>query len=492
MPALPTQLCSLASRVALASCCALAASVAHPARAQQASPQDERVHVVVSNGFHVMDMVPPPKQDAKGLRQGVASSLTNQPERFVVHTGERLRQRLMRQRLFKDRLDLARTLAKDGIESYRELKMSRASSQLEKAVAQYDTIHYDSVDPQEVARALLYLVLSNIELGTRLPQTMRVMRRMLMLDPKIEFKRGYYTDRVVDVYEEQRRAILRELKQRGPGIEHIEEAQFLASQTGASHVVMGVILARPDGSFEPTLYVYDVEQARFGQGVSMVVSDTSQASLRDAGNMLMSQIKACWRAPEVQVAGPAPSKGKSPLSISLKFAYATFLNYPVLINDAYDNVGMGIGAKWLFTQEFGAVAGFDLLVARPDFGANIATANHSTYRGFLGGELGVDFKFARFATQLATEITHMSAFDVWGEKQCKFPDNPATCDRSSKESYDTYGLMLGLNLRPIVSVSLLESLHAFASVNATFFFYTGDEREFNFPVGAEAGMQYRF
>lgn len=472
--------------------CALPLFLSVDAHAQEVSAEQapQNIRVVLSNAFHLMDMVPPPKGDATGLREGAARSLMNQPDAFVVYTGGGLTARLTRQRLFKERLDLARTLATDGMESYRELKMSRASSQLEKAVAQYDTIHYDSVAPQEVARTLLYLALSNIELGTRLPQTMRVMRRMIMLDPTIEFKRGYYTDRVVDVYEEQRGAILRELKQRGPGIEHIEEAQFLAAQTGASQVIVGIVYARPDGTFEPTLYVYDVAQSRFGSGVSMNIPDATEGSLRDAGNMLMSQIKACWRTPEVQVAGPVPSKGKSPLSISLRFAYATFFNYPLSIGDTFDNVGVGIGAKWLFTKEFGIVGGVDLLVARPDFGANIVTANHSTYRGFLGGELGIAFEPVRFAMQLATEITRMDTFEVWGDKSCKF--DPEPCDEDSKISYDTYGLMLGLNLRPMISLSLLDSLDVFGSVNATFFFYTGDEREFNFPLGAEAGMQYRF
>lgn len=446
--------------------------------------------VVVSETFRFLGSKPASKKvTITPFRQSITSYVANHTELFTPISDANMRLRLNGQKLFKDRLDLAVSLAKEGIQSYRAQKFPEATDRLEKALKQYDAIHYDLVSPRAVARVILYLSLVYLEQNTKLPQTMALMRRMITLDPSLEIKRGYYADKVVDVYELQRRTILREMKQERPGLEFAEQARFLASRAKADVVLMGFVRPGDDTGYVVSLYVYRTKDARFERGESIAVSSLDAKTLQAAGDRLMSRYASCFHEPARITVGPAPSKGRSPLSISVRYAYATFLTYPAEILDTYDNIGMGIGARWLLTQEFGVVGGVDVLFGQQDRSNFTITKNHPLYRGFLGGELGLDFYRLRLSMQLTGEVTHMADFEIWGSVNCVAqPD----CGDQSRTKYDTYGLMLGFNARPVLSVSILDSLQAFGAANISFFFFTGEESEFNFPLGGELGLQYRF
>lgn len=449
--------------------------------------REQKTTVVVSNLFQLMESSTN-QQSISPLRQSVTSYLATHKSTFNLVPDAQLRRRLLKQKLFKDRLELATSLATEGIQSYREQKFAQAITRLEKALKQYDAINYDVIGPRVVARMILYLALSYMEQDVKLPQTMVLIRRMIVLDPTLVLKKGYYADKIVDIYEQQRRTLMREMAQQRPGLELVERARFLSQVTGADAVVMGFV--RPnDNQFTVSLYVYLTRESRFERGESVTISSLEANVLRMAGDRLMSRYATCFQRPVRITVGPAPSRGKSPFSLSLRFAYATFLIFPERIEDTYDNVGMGIGMRWLLTKEFGMVGGVDVLFGRKDRSDYTINDYHPLYRGFFGGELGIELWRLRLSMQLAGEVSHMADFQIWGNKECaKKPD----CGDPRRINYDTYGLMLGLNARPMVSLKMLDSLKMFGAVNTTFFFYTGEEREFNFPLGGELGLEYRF
>ena len=108
---------------------------------------------------------------------------------------------------------------------------------------------------------------------------------------------------------------------------------------------------------------------------------------------------------------------------------------------------------------------------------------------FLGAELGYRVGKWRASVQVAGDLTHVSAFSVWGNVPCvtRTDCNPEL----DQITYDEYGLMLGVNARPSLSYQLDRSLELIARASGSYFFVSGGN-ELNVPIGADVGLEYRF
>ena len=435
----------------------------------------------------------PPVQGASGaeaFRLGVERYLPVRPELVTYISEERARRALMRQRLYQDRLELAEQLAVQGIEQYKELNQLAASRNLERALEHYQAIRYELIAPRRVAQVLLYLALSYIEQDARLPQALRAMRQMIALDPGLVLARGYYADKVVELYEDARRALVADLAQRGPRLEQLEQARDLAQRAGADIVLYGFIVpAQEPGQVTLTLHPYLAQEARFEAPEVMIVEALDDDALREAADRLASRWASCLVWPDPQGVGPAASTGRGALSVSLGMSYASFLRNPRPLEDLFGNFGIGLGARWLITREFGVIGRAQLLLAQRDRSGRLVDEYFPTFRGFFGGELGVELvDRLSISIQLAGDVTHVSDFEVWGDANCI----PQESCAEPPVAFNDFGLMLGVNARPALSVRLSDALHATAAASFSYFFYTGQGQGLNFPLGAELNVQYRF
>lgn len=444
--------------------------------------------VVLSSHFLFMELEPSPAAIPAQFRRVVERHMATRAELISFVSDDQATAALLGQRLYTDRLELAEQLAEQGIQNYKELNQAQAMRNLEKALEQYEAIRYDLIEPQRVANVLLYLALSYIEQDARLPQALRALRQMILLDPSIELKRGYDADKIVDLYEDARRTLQLELTKRGPRIEQLEQARELASRAGADYVIYGVIVPA-DGGYVLTLYPYSAQEGRFELGESLRVSRLDPELIEEVADRLAGRWSSCLAKPEQRVTGPPPSRGRGALSLSLGMSYMSFVKNPRPLEDLFGNYGLGLGARWLITREFGVVGGAQLLIAQRDRSGRIVNEDFPTFRGFLGGELGLElFSDLTLAVQLAGDITHVSEFKVWGDANC-IPQND--CGKAPVEFAD-YGLMLGVNARPMVSYQFHEAVSAQLGASFSYFFYTGAGEDLNFPIGADLGVQYRF
>lgn len=420
-------------------------------------------------------------------------------ERYIASGGgqtlalvpaEQAQEALLGQRLYADRLELAEQFAQQGIQSYKELNQALATRSLEKALEQYEAIRYDLIAPRRVAQVLLYLALSYVEQDAKLPQALRAIRQMILLDPSLVLRRGYDADKIVDLYEDARRTLLDELKLRGPRLEQLEQAREFARLVGADYVLYGVVIPKDDGGgYTLSLYAYNSAEGRFELGESGALERLDAATVEDAADRAISRWVSCKIEPEGAEAGPPRSRGRGALSVSLGVSYMSFFKNPRPLEDLFGNYGLGLGARWLITREFGVVGGAQLLIAQRDRSGRIVDEDFPTFRGFVGGELGFElFDDLTLAIQLSGDITHVSTFEVWGDANCIPREDCA----EGPVVFDGYGLMLGVNTRPSVSYQLHEALSAQLAANFSYFFYTGQGADLNFPLGADLGLQYRF
>ena len=238
------------------------------------------------------------------------------------------------------------------------------------------------------------------------------------------------------------------------------------------------------------LFPYVASEDAFDATERVLVAIPTSQALADAVDRLMSRHASCLREPVItQSPVVAPSQGRSPLSIRAAMSYASFLRHPTTLDVPFGNYGLRLGAQWLLTRDFGLVSSVQILISQSQYSGLVATENFPTLRGFLGAELGYTLGRWRASMQVTGDITHVSEFSVWGNVTCV--TRPGCSPESDLITYDSYGLMLGVNARPSVSYQLDRSLELVANASASYFFLSGDG-ELNFPLGADLGLQYRF
>jgi hypothetical protein len=479
-------------------CGVLAALCAGPVElyAEDAAPKPARIALL---GPLVFDQ--PRGTDAALLGEPgvqVAQTLRASAERYGATHGasltfvsaEAVRQAIQSRPTYADELDRARQQAELGLLRYKELDTRAAIPLLERALERYRAIRHELIAPQEVAEVLLYLTLSTLE-EAQSAKPLEWMRALVLIDPGRVLQKGYYPDSVVEFYQVARANILRELKQRGPGIEAQEDAAMLVELLGLDAVYLMTVVSQDDGRYLVSLYPYDPRARRFDSPESVSLDAMSEAVLAEASDVLMARFESCHRPVEVAGQGPVGSaRGDSPWSVELHFSYASFLKYPEPpLLTPYGNYGLGLGVLWRLTEEFGLVGRAQVLSAQRDRNGLLITEDFSTLRAFVGGELSLTFLDGlTVGVQVAGDLTRVSEFEAWPTPGCAANPADPICKR---QVFDGFGLLLGLNARPLLSYNLYRTLSVQLSGSASYFFI-GDDDAMNFPVSGELGVQYRF
>ncbi|MEM1349217.1 MAG: hypothetical protein AAGI01_11720 [Myxococcota bacterium] len=476
------------------------------AHAQSVSEEQTVYRVVLMGSFQPLSAEHVTRGTDAPMRRGVSDYLRGHGLLFdfISPTEKRRLIRKGNEQNHDIVLHVARSRASKGIEAYNKLEIGEALDELNEALGFLtNTIPHHLLEPEEVAEVALYLGLSRLELGGNDPNVAEAFETMILLDPRIELRRGIYPERIAETYEVTRRRLVDEIFE-GPQ-PFRRDAADLAARTSADLVLYGVVLPMEDGRFQVTLFPYVAKSRRFDDTLSMIVGDADPETLAAAGSRLVSQYAGCLLEPAVEdFVDPAPpSRGESPLSIHINFSYFAYQQRPRVLEEPFGNPGLGFGAQWLFTRDFGLVSGMQLFLAQQTESGEFNSSDPdirgfqnrpTTVRGFVGAELGYTARRLRLALQLSVDLAHVSSFEVAGDKRCvEGLAEPSVCSPASFERFEDFRFMMGINARPALSYRVHRSVDVLLMGSGSYYFLTaGARRDLNFPLGTEVGLRYRF
>ncbi len=425
------------------------------------------------------------------VRSGVGEYLAGAPEMFALSSDRALQESLERNPLFRGTLSLARQWADMGIEEYKRLRTKEAIGHLEKALQNFVQIHFEVIEPREVSEVLLYLSLAYLEDGGDIVRPLELMKMMIGLDPERVIRPGYYPDFIVQFYRSAREALLAELLETGPPVRYARE---MAARLNVDAVVMGYVApgGADAGGAEVFTYLYTVRDDAFIAVEAITLESVDGALAKEAGNRLMSRLVACLFEPrEAPTRAVEASRGQSPFALQVHFAYATFLKFPSPIEDSFGNYGVHVGANFALTREFDLTGGLQVLNSLRDY-SGILRDDFTTIRGFLGGQLGLDYYDFLFSVQVALELTHIGPIRAFGDKNCIAAPEVLCPGNRGTVVFDGQPVMMGINTKPRFSYAVTRALEAALSAGVSYYFYPLTDRVLNFPLTVELGVQYRF
>ncbi len=372
-----------------------------------------------------------------------------------------------------------------GLTEYKNLKTADAIESLEQAVSTFETINFVVIDRKAYANALQYLALSYLDDPSRPnpARSLELMKRMLRSDPSRGFKQGLFPAHVVDFFESSRRSLERDLSGNGPDV---QEARATAAAAGADYVLYLSVL--PDGAgFDVVLQVFERKTGTYLPLERVSAASKSPEDIQEAANQVVSRFVTCIMTPVVETQGPVErSRGESPWSMELNFAYASFLGFPADEVVVFGNYGASVGASYLITREFAVLGMAQVLTSLRDQDGYLVD-DFTTLRGFAGVSLG--YSFGPVRTELGTLAEFATLSDV---VVCNSPQNIVDCDDAGESDTYEFSALAGLTARPKVTLQLLTSLRLTLSGSATFYIFPLSDRQLNFPLTVESGFEYRF
>ncbi|AWV90614.1 hypothetical protein [Bradymonas sediminis] len=460
----------------------------------QAPPAPKPASLVISPHFQVFadfEDADAAVRTSRAFYQGAADFARRQHDTLYLVSQSDLQQAVRTARGYDYRLTNAELATRLGIDSYTKLDVASAATYLESAFETYQELNYGLVDPERVAEVALYLALSYIEQDRTTLKLFDRLQTMTLLDPARRIRPGYYPDDVVRIYDSARESLVTLLRDEGP---QTREAAALAEFSDTDFAAFGYAWPTERGTFEATLYVYSQSESRFLPPESIEIADLDPATLRAAGNRLMSRFLPCLIAPP-QPTAPASTvvttNGASPFSLDFGFAYTSFMQYPYqerARTQPWGNYGLSVAGRLQLTHEFSLVLGAQLLNSMRDY-AGFVFDDFSIARGFFGGDLGVSVGAFNFGAQLSLEGSSLGSFYA-----C--PDINAQCaeraDRNFAVRIDNDSLFVGANVRPRIIWNAYRQFSLIASGSASYYFVPLSRRNFNIPLSGQLDVSYRF
>jgi hypothetical protein len=420
----------------------------------------------------------------RAFYRGAARFASNHPDQLYVVTQSDLERAVKTSRGFDDKLEIAELSTEYGIEKYKKLDVQNAERHLQNALETYEKINYELANPKRVAEVALYLALSYIEQDVKTLRLFNMLQKMTILDPARLIREGYYPDEVVQVYRDARESLIRLLREEGP---EKRDAELLASFADTDFAVYGFAWPIEDERYEVTLFLYSRAKQRFLQPESLQVASLDERTLYEAGSRLMSRYLPCFKKPgEERITPMVDTRGQSPFSLEFGAAYTSFMQYPAQLDDTkpWGNLGMAINARLMLTQDFSVVTGVHFLNAMSDY-TGLLASDIITFRGFFGGDLGVDLGGFNLGVQISGEVSRVGDFEAYADKACV----PRSCNKITINSPD---LFVGINARPRIIWSAYRQFSLIASASGSYYVVPLTGREFNFPLTGQLSLSYRF
>jgi hypothetical protein len=458
-----------------------------PASDTPANDKPAKPSIVLSPHFQVFADIPGKTAAPKASRafhRGVSSFASSHPDHVYLVSQSDLERAVKTSRNFDDKLEIAELSSEFGIEKYKTLDVRGAQKHLETALTTYQNINYEFANPRRVAEVALYLALSYIEQDAKTLRLFNILQEMTLLDPSLLIRTGYYPDEVVRVYRDARESLVQVLREEGP---EKEDARVLASFADTDFAAYGFAWPSQGESYTVTLFLYSRDKQRFLQPETLEVASLDERTLHEAGNRLMSRYLPCFAKPvETSRTPMVNTQGESPFSLEFGAAYTSFMQFPAELDATkpWGNLGMAINARLMLTPDFSVVGGVHFLNAMSDY-TGLVASEITTFRGFFGGDFGVDLGDVNVGVQISSEVSRVGDFEAYADKACV----PRNCGRVTIASPAVF---VGLNARPRIIWQAYRQFSLIGSASGSYYIVPLTEREFNFPLTGQMSVSYRF
>ncbi len=420
---------------------------------------------------------------ADALLRGIQAELRSRQGQFQLLDREDLREVVKTRPAFDESIRLAASWAEMGVTKYKELDSEGAVKSLEQALAIYQSVRWELVEPIQMAEVMMYLALAHLDLRKDLARPLEIMAEMIRLDPTRVLKTGFYPEDVVQFYDSARDTLERELRSGND----VEDAKRLAAVADVQHVVVATVLPNA-GGFTVLLHWFDGDQGNFLPVESLEVLSLVDSGMEEAGSRLTSRFAACLLEPTPVTDTVSSSTGDSAWAIDLNFAYVSFLDFPESQVELFGNYGATFGASFLMTREFEVLAAAQILTSIRD-NDGFLNDNFTTLRGF--GGVGLGYSFGPFRADMGMLLEASTIGDI---KVCDDINQiiPGCNDDPSDYTVYSYDLLVGINVRPRIKLQVVKSIEVQVGMSGSFYFFPLSDRDLNLPLTVESGVQYRF
>lgn len=441
--------------------------------------------LVLPNGIQPINT--PDLSDAVG--KGAESYLRHQDRNIVDFLSFRTFQnQLLEYSIYKERLNLAKGFVELGIDLFQKMDVKGSTENLEKGLAQFRELGYAFIAPKEVSNALIYLALSTLDDHGDIGTTLEIFKEMILIDPEIDLKEGLYPENAISYFRSARLELEKKTRidpQSRPIVSiafELSDADYIATYS----IISGTQVSNSKHLI--VLDVFDRANDRFFDRVKLPLIDLEKTTIEDAANQLMSQFITCLEEPTELPERIKKSKGKSPWSLELGFAYLSFFKFPGPTDlGPFGNAGGAIGLSYNLTEEFALQISAHVTSSfRDRNGALLDT--FQTMRAFVGGDIGMNLGDFRLSVGTFLEGTFLPNVQI-----CNTVDYRARSGQcNNRVKNENFGSFIGVNLRPRAHYRVNDSLSVFIGASSSFYLFPITKNTVNFPNTGEMGLKYRF
>ena len=345
-------------------------------------------------------------------------------------------------------VELARGLARRGVQAYREVELEQAQAQLESALELFEQCRHREVDPRELAQV-------NLTLGVVLLEQRQLLRAALafesalLLNPRLRLRADFDGALAYKTFEEAR-ARLTTLS--------VEELTRLAEPSRAAlrrgeHALW---LWRTPRGVSATFAVWRGEHMEVRRDEEALEAREETHERHNALSRLAARLWACAPLQRLSPQGDT----RSAMTFALGPSALGFLRRPVgwVAQVGVEGVAARRFTRWLYAYAGGSwsVSGRD---AREDLRRDITVASgHLGSRWVVGGELSEELTAS---ISLSLESLWRSEVPVTREVGCKhFPPSPTLPPQLCQPDIDIVTLPASLQVGPRLELALTLPLRA--------------------------------
>ena len=379
-------------------------------------------------------------------------------------------------------VELARGLARRGVQAYREVELEQAQAQLESALELFEQCRHQEVDPRELAQV-------NLTLGVVLLEQRQLLRaalsfeRALLLNPRLRLRAEFDGPLAYKTFEEARvRLTALSLEE----LTRLAEPSRAALRRG-EHALW---LWRTPRGVSATLAVWRGEHMEVRRDREPLEGLAEDARRSDALSRLAARLWACAPLQRLTPQGDT----RSTTTFALGPSALGFLRRPVgwVAQVGVEGAAARRFTRWLYAYAGGSwsVSGRD---AREDLRRDITVASgHIGSRWVVGGELSEDLTGS---ISLSLESLWRSEVPITREVGCKhFPASPTLPPQLCQPDVDIVTLPASLQVGPRLELALTlplrAQLYAELAAGVSWGLYQRDPSPFSLPLTLSLRLGY--
>ncbi len=473
-----------------------------PGQLEAPSAEPERRHLVYV--MPRLSFFPDPEQsrentpqlDTLALREAVESYFASDPERFRVMEAEALFRRfdsptgvgqegVSSLRFFLN-VQNAQTNLQGGIKALSRFDLQDAERLLKEAARLYEEVRAPLLLPDELARVYEYLGLVYVEQGEHEEEAIESFVKMIRLDSRRVLIYPFYHQSTEDLYQKARARLL---ASRGGGADTKDrnEMRLIARLVGANIVIWGYAVQQgAEVKLHLQMFRRDGESAGFPTAESIVLP-MKTADAAERANRLASRFAACVEPLPTPLPLP-PERERGRFYLASAFSYTRFLQPS---DTPFNNYGFALTGNAMMSDNFALVGKFTILDGGNDSDESLIKSPLSVR---LFGGAGFSLKplsWLRLHTNFMLEGTFVSEIQRTNDFFCKVDRGSSKCNEDNILS-QAPAWYAGIHAEIGASLKIYKELYAYGAGGFSFYALPLEEREVNYPINGDIGLEYRF